>query len=1314
MTGEAPTLERAVAVVAMAGRFPGARSVEVLWRNLLDRVEGIRTFSRGELEAAGVAAALLDDPDYVPAKGMLDGIDRFDERFFDYSPREAALMDPQQRLLLEQAWHALERAIGDPARYRGAAAIFASAGMSTYLVELASDPRLRDEVGLYELFLHNAPDYLATRVAYKAGLRGPAFTVQTGCSSSLVALHLACQSLLAGECDVALAGGVTARAPQVRGYLYDAGSVLSLDGHCRPFDAAASGTVPGEAVAVVAMKRLEDALRDRDHIHALVLGSAVNNDGDRKIGYTAPSVEGQRDAIVEALELGGVAPRRIGYVEAHGTATRLGDPLELTALRKAFGAGLSRRQCAVGSIKSNLGHVDAAAGVTGFIKAALCVERGALPATLHYRTPNPEAGLEDSPFFVSAETLPWRDAERFAGVSSFGIGGTNAHVVLGRAPAPALSRSRAVQVSGPAPRDASAAASPELVLLSARSPAALERMTTALAEQLEAGARGDDGGGGDDLCDVAFTSRRRKSFEHRQAVIAKTPGQAAAALRAGDPAMVRQGRGRPREVAFVFPGGGSQHAGMGRGIYETEPVFRGAIDECCAISEKQLGLDLRELMYPSPTGREEAERQLRLARHSVPAVWTTSYAMARTLAAYGLTPRWMIGHSLGEYVAACLSGVLSVRDALTLATYRALLFDRTEAGASLSVPLGEAELRLLLDERGGGVELGVINTPESCVVSGPVAAVAAFEEVLVERGLSFKRLNIEAAVHSALMAPLMADVTRFAGGIPLGAPRIPYYSNLEGRLIEASDLSPDYWAKHLRNPVRFSDNVAALLRRKGLLVLEVGPGTTLASAVAAHLPAGDGDDRDDTVLLSTMRHPRDTRGDREVLLQALGAAWAHGAAIDWAPLEDPTHRKSRFPAYPFEPARHWIDPAGQGAAHPSSPSSAGSPSSSISPAELRSAPPALRMPEAYRGDAVATCIAQTWADQLGLSAVSETSSFFALGGTSLVAVRLMSKLQRQLHTSRRLFPDEILRYPDLGALIEHLRPCCQAASASASDFSPLVLLRAASSSAPSALPLLLVHPAGGHVFHYRWLAESLPGPPRPIYGLKAPGLDEGTSPLSSIEELAEHHLLTLRAAGLFSVPAPYALAGSSLGGCVAFEMAARLRAAGHPPALLAMIDTPAPAELPQFTDHADYVYYLFGDMWRVQLSRDELRQLPAAERIPHALRQLAAAGVELGFDPDSSQRILDVFVASERAMRAYQPRRYEGSVVYFRARERRSYDPAEPERAWRPYLREGISLEIVAGDHLSMHEPPHVAELAARLGAHLATLSPSNQRSGLL
>jgi acyl transferase domain-containing protein/surfactin synthase thioesterase subunit len=1242
----------------MAGRFPGAATVGALWHNLRAGVGALRAFDRDELRAAGVAHTLIDDPDFVPVTGLVDGIDRFDARFFDYSPREAQLIDPQHRLFLECAWRALEAAGCDPARHAGAIGVFASAGMATYLIGLAADPGVRAQVEMVDLFLHNAPDYLATRVSYKAGLAGPSFTVQTGCSSSLVAIHLACQSLLAGECDLALAGGSTVRAVQRVGYRYLPGGVLSPDGQCRPFDVRASGTVPGEVVAAVALMRLDDAVRGGHRIHAVVAGSAINNDGNRKVGYTAPSVDGQRHAIAEALDVAGVTARAIGFVEAHGTATRLGDPLEVAALTRTFRATTAdRAYCALGSIKSSIGHADASAGVAGFIKAALAVEHGVIPATLGFTAPNPELDLANSPFFVNAEAIEW-PGPRHAGVSAFGVGGTNAHIVLAQAP-----EARRAQV----------AVGAEIVVLSARSEAALDRATTDLLTQLDAAPAVP-------FADLAFTSQvGRKAFEHRVAVVAVGPREAAAAIRARHPVAVRRGSPRAREVAFLFPGGGTQYPNMGRGLYDREPAFRAAIDHCCELARPQVGLDLRTLLYPAPEAVEHAGARLREVIYGVPAIWMTDYALAALLQSWGIAPTCLLGHSLGEYVAAALSGVLSVADALRLATFRAIVCERAAQGASLNVNLGEAELRPLLT---AGTEIAVAYTPTNCVASGAEHAIAALERKLGERAVTCTRLPIRGAVHSAFVEPAMDEVTRFARGLAHGAPRIPYYSNLTGKLIEPADVTPDYWARHLRHTVRFADNVRDLLTRRGLVAIEVGPGAGLASAVSAQLDGGD------ALVVSTMRQPRDPRGDRDVLLSAVAAAWSHGVEVDWRAVHGERDvRIADFPAYSFEPTRHWIDTVAAFGGAPTT-----EPTEAPEAAPQRAAP-ALELPAARAGDELARIAGEAWHEHLGVATLDEDANFFALGGTSMVAMRLVMKLQRRLQPARRLVPEDLLRSPAFGAFVDHLRAVRAAAPLATSSIVPL-----RTGSRPELPPLFLVHPAGGNVLHYRQLVELL-DPRVTVYGLKAPGLGDGRAPLDRIEALADHHLASLRAAG--HTARPVLLAGSSLGGCVAYEIAQRMRAAGEPVGLLAMLDTPAPDDLPHFDDHADHVHYVFGDVWNVDVPAAELRALPEADRVRHALAALTAAGVAHGFDVEAAEQLLAVFTASGVAMRAYRPEPYPAAAVFFRARERRPRDPVEPDRGWRRFLADRLWLEIVPGNHLTMHEPPHVTELADRLNRYV-------------
>ncbi len=718
-----PSGAAAVAIVGLSGRFPGAPSVERFWDNLCSGLSSIARFSDEELAAAGVSPEQRRDPRYVPAGGVLDGVELFDAGFFGYNPREAELLDPQQRLFLECAWEALENAGYDSQRVPGPVGVFASLGFSRYLGQILAngDPAA---VGGLQLLLGNDKDFLATRVSYKLDLAGPSMTVQTACSSSLVAVHLACQNLRLGACDMALAGGVSIALPQGSGYLYEEGGIASPDGFCRAFDAEARGTVGGSGIGIVVLKRLEDALADGDTIHAVLLGSAVNNDGGTaKAGYTAPSVAGQAAVIAAALAAAGVSPESVGYVEAHGSGTPLGDPIEVAALNQVFGRGTRRAGSSLlGSVKTNVGHLDAAAGVTGLIKTALALEHRQIPPSLHFTAPNPAIDFAAGPFRVAERLTDWNadGGPRRAGVSAFGIGGTNVHAVLEEAPPAApSSSSRPWQV----------------LLLSARTPAALERMTDRLADRLEADPDLS-------LADAAYTLRvGRRPFAHRRAVLAATREDAVTALRERDPRRVwtsaaRETAAGRRSVAFLLPGVGDQYPGLARDLYVEELVFRQEIDRCAELLVPHLGLDLREALFATEETEESAPAKsdlrallgrggrresaarvlLRETRIAQPAMFALGYALARLWMSWGAQPAALLGYSLGEYTAACLAGVMELPDALALVARRARLIGELAPGALLAVPLTEEETRARLIPE---LSLAAVNAPAVSVVSGP-------------------------------------------------------------------------------------------------------------------------------------------------------------------------------------------------------------------------------------------------------------------------------------------------------------------------------------------------------------------------------------------------------------------------------------------------------------------------------------------------------------------------------------------------------------------------------------------------------------------
>jgi phthiocerol/phenolphthiocerol synthesis type-I polyketide synthase E len=898
-----------IAVIGMAGRFPGAPDVERYWEGLVAGVESITFFDAAELRQAGVPAALLEAPGYVRARAVLAQTDRFDASFFGYSPREAEIMDPQHRLLLECACHALEHAGHDPRRYAGPVGVFAGCGSNTYLIEaLTAHREVLEAAGPYQAMLASDDHFLATRISYKLGLRGPSVTVQTACSSSLVAVHMAVQSLLNCECDMALAGGVRVLVPQRAGYLYQAGGIFSPDGHCRPFDAAAQGAVDGEGVGLVVLKRLADARADGDRVHAVILGSAINNDGAGKISYTAPSVDGQAEVVAMAMALAGAAPDSIGYVEGHGTATPLGDPIEVAALAQAFRPAAGRRGfCALGSVKGNIGHLDAAAGVASLIKAVLAVERGIIPPTLHFSRPNPQIDLAASPFYVNAQPAAWQTgaAPRRAGVSSFGIGGTNAHLVLEEA-VPAAAASAASAGTG----------GPQVLIVSAAAAAPLEAATAQLAAHLELHPELE-------LADVAHTLQvGRTAFAHRRVLVARDTAEAAAALRSLDPRRVLSRVQEPvnRPLAFLFPGQGAQHPGMGGELYGVALVFRREVDRAAEALLPILGLDLREALWPAGGDAAAAAARLRQTALAQPALFVVEHALARQWEAWGVRPEAMLGHSVGEYVAACLSGVFALEDALRLVAARGRLMQEMPGGAMLAVPLAEAELLPLL---GPGVALAAVNTPALTVASGGAAEIAALEALLASRGVEARRLHTSHAFHSAAMDEAAGRFAAVFAGVRLRPPAIPFVSNLTGTWIRPEEATdPAYWARQLRGCVRFSAGLERLFERGGAVLLEVGPGRSLAALARRHpgKPTGQR-------VLSSLPAVRPAagedsfaaegsggRGEESAVLQTLGELWLAGVEVDWRGLHaERPRRRLALPGYPFERRRFWLEPGAGGA-----------------------------------------------------------------------------------------------------------------------------------------------------------------------------------------------------------------------------------------------------------------------------------------------------------------------------------------------------------------------------------------------------------------
>ena len=1003
-----------IAIVGMAGRFPGARSVAEFWRNQINGIEAISHFRVEDLEIPD-AVNVAQNPSYVRARSVLDDVGMFEPEFFGILPKEAELLDPQQRLFLECCWQAFEDAGYDPAIYDGPIGVYAGSSTSTYfLSRLCTRPGfIRKFVGGYQVdnypeMMGNNLDFLATRVSYKFNLRGPAFTMQAGCSTSLVAICQACQSLLTYQSDMALAGGTSITFPQKRGSYYQEGGMTSPDGHCRTFDAEAQGTVFGGGVAVVLLKRLEDAVREGDQIYAVIRGFAVNNDGAAKVGYTAPSVEGQASVIALAQAAAGIAPSDVGYVEAHGTGTPLGDPIELAALAQAFRSRTSaKRFCVVGTAKTNVGHLDIAAGVTGLIHATHVVRHGVFPPTLHFNKPNPKFDLENSPFFVNTKLSEWKsdNKPRRAGVSAFGVGGTNAHVVLEQAPA---------QVPEATKRPL------QLLVLSARSQAALEQATDNLAQHLKANPEVS-------LADVAWTLQTgRRSFPFRRTVVARDVAEATAALPERDAKRVRT-RTRGKEnpgVCFLFPGQGSQHPNMAREVYESEPVFRQTVDRCAELLRPHLGEDLRELLYPQKGALDGASRRVTDTIVAQPAIFTIEYALAQLWMSWGIRPQAMLGHSIGEFVAACLAGVFTLDDALTLVAARGRMMQELPAGGMLSVRLPESEVRQRLN---GKLSLAAVNAPSLCVVSGPLDALDKFEQQLSSAGVASRRLVTSHAFHSAMMDPILAPFTAQVKKVHLKPPQIPYISGVTGKWIsEKETTDPTYWASHFRQAVQFSAGITELRKSPNNILLEVGPGNVLSTLARQHSGSSD------QPIISSLSDDFSGEGDELSLMSALGSLWVAGAQPIWKALYGKERRlRVSLPTYPFERKRYWLEAPAVDEISTQLPAVAATdfPSTEISfpdleKMELVTTPTqaeAIATPALSRTDRIRAELAEIFEDLSGvnLSQADGTTTFLEMGFDSLFLTQVTQALQAKFGlkvTFRQLLGDQC----SLSALAEYL------------------------------------------------------------------------------------------------------------------------------------------------------------------------------------------------------------------------------------------------------------------------------------------------------
>jgi phthiocerol/phenolphthiocerol synthesis type-I polyketide synthase E len=1213
-----------IAIIGMAGRFPGANNTDQLFENLKNGVETISTFSDEELKTSGVPESLIQNPAYIKRSGVIENPEYFDAPFFGYSPREAEYIDPQQRIFLECAWHAFEDAGYDPERTEQIVGVYAGCGINNYLLKnLLSHSDWMESIVDFLTFSSNEKDFLSTRVSYKMNLTGPSLTIQTACSTSLAAVQIACQSLLTYQCDMALAGGISISTPRMKGYLFTEGQILSKEGICRAFDKRASGTIFGEGVGIVLLKRLEDAIADNDSIYAVIRSVATNNDGSDKVGYAAPSVNGQAAVISTAHALAEINVEDIAYVEAHGTGTKLGDPIEVAALKLAFQEATNKKNfCALGSIKPNIGHFDTAAGIAGLIKIALMLKNRKIPPLINFKEANPELHLESSPFYINTELLDWDSPNkpRIAALSSFGIGGTNVHCIVQEAP---------FQDFQPSQQNC------HLLPISAKNKDALKDLETSLSRHMPGDIR---------INDASFTLQQGRShFDYRKVIICRNKDEVKEIIDQNDiKRMVSGQNDTTREVIFMFSGQGSQYCGMGQDLYKNEPVFQDAVNRCAAIIQEKANFDLLSTLYPSNDTSEPEILDIYQTAFTQPALFTIEYAMAKLLEFYGIKADSFIGHSIGEYTAACLSGVFSLEDSLDLVISRGRLMQNQPTGSMLSIALGADELRPLLIE---GTEISVINAPQLSVVSGTEKKIEEFESVI--RGYEKQKnkkirttiLKTSHAFHSYQMdGAVVPFIERFKSKI-LKGPSIPFISNVSGTWITDDEAkSPEYWGKQLRKPVRFSDGILKLMENPQKILIEVGPGSTLTILANYHV-----EEPVKTKVISTMRRQDQIEDDVVRFYFALGQCFCNGTNLNWKAFyrgENP--RRISMPLYPFQRQRYWIERTD----NPSESKTDGQREKKALTDERQSKNRDRKNGQTFSSlEEVTKELSIIWQRVLGIKHFSSDDNFYNLGGHSVLAAQLFAEIES--HFSMNIPLSTLYSAPTVAQLSKILFE--QSGDVKWSCLVPVQ---------PNGTqrPLFLIHGAEGNVLLYRKLAHYL-GDDQPLYGLQAAALDGRKEINADFKSVASEYLREIQTV---QPHGPYLLGGYCLGGTIALELAQQLKAKGEEVDLVAMIEIynvktmtwPQPLMLRVYNDFLNLIFHFrnlmaaeknskldfFTDKFTVQLNRMKVSFKIGLARLFRALNKKEAK---------LKYHHIRIDKAFDHALEQYDPYPYEGRIDMF-------------------------------------------------------------------